>query len=79
MTDNVENLLLEHLKAIRADLGSLKADLKENTQRLGRVEVSLVSLRRDSIHVEEGQVEQDMRLDRLAERLERIERRLELS
>ncbi len=50
MSNSVENLLLEHLKAIRADIGTIKADLKENTTRLGRIEVAVAGLRRDIAH-----------------------------
>ena len=74
-----DNLILEMLRAIRAEIAGLRADLKENTQRLGRLEVSIAGLRRDSAHGEETQVEQEARMDRLARRIERIEKRLELS
>ncbi|MBW7902718.1 MAG: hypothetical protein H3C26_14650 [Rhodocyclaceae bacterium] len=79
MMSSVENLLLEHLKAIRADIGTIKADLKENTTRLGRIEVAVAGLRRDIAHNEEATAEQSLRIDRITERLERIERRLEIS
>ncbi len=79
MTDNVDNLLLEHLKAIRADIGTIKMDLKENTTRLGRIEVAVAGLRRDIAHNEEATAEQSLRIDRIADRVERIEKRLELS
>jgi septal ring factor EnvC (AmiA/AmiB activator) len=79
VTDNINNLLLEHLKAIRADVASLKADLKEAIVRMGRVEVSLSGLRRDMAHADEGLAEQSVRIDRISERIERIERRLDLA
>jgi len=75
---DMDNLLLEHLKVIRADIASIKADLKENTHRLGRVELAIAGLRRDLAHYEEGSAEQGLRMDRLAERIERIENRLDL-
>lgn len=79
MSDNVENLMLEHLKAIRADISSIKADLKENTSRLGRVELAIAGLRRDMAHYDEGSAEQSLRMDRIVDRIERIEKRLDLS
>jgi chromosome segregation ATPase len=79
MTDSIDNLLLEHLKAIRADIGTIKADLKENTTRLGRIEVAVAGLRRDIAHNEEATAEQSLRIDRINERIERIERRLEIA
>lgn len=45
--ENVDNLLLEHLKAIRADISVMKSDIKEHTQRLGRIEISISGLRRE--------------------------------
>ena len=29
MTDNVENLILEHLRALRANVSSIKADVRD--------------------------------------------------
>lgn len=74
----MDNLLLEHLKVISADIASIKADLKENTHRLGRVELAIAGMRRDLAYCEEGSAEQGLRMDRLAERIERIENRLDL-
>lgn len=79
MSDSTDLLLLEHLKAIRADIAGIKADLKENVRRLGRVEMALAGLRLDMAHHGEGMAERSLRLDRLAERIERIEKRLDLS
>ena len=38
MTDNVENLILEHLRAIRTDIGGIKDDVREIEQRLTGLE-----------------------------------------
>jgi septal ring factor EnvC (AmiA/AmiB activator) len=77
--ENIENLLLEHLKAIRADVALIKSDLKEQTHRLGRLEVSMSGLRRDMAFVDGTAAEQSVRMDRMSDRIERIERRLELA
>lgn len=79
MAEIDNGLLLEHLKRIQADLASIKATLAEHTARFGRLEVSIAGLRRDLAHGEEGSAEMSVRLDRLKERVERIERRLELT
>jgi chromosome segregation ATPase len=79
MTENVENPVPEHLRAIRGDIGRLSQKLDEHTQRLGRIEVAVSSLRRDIANNEESWAEQSIRIDRLAERIERIERRLEFN
>ncbi|MDS4022156.1 MAG: hypothetical protein RKR03_16900 [Candidatus Competibacter sp.] len=41
MADNVENLILEHLRAIRADIGGIKDDVREIKQRLTSLEAVL--------------------------------------
>lgn len=79
MSDEIENLVLEHLKAIQADIANIKSDLKEQGHRLGRMEMSLIDLRREVVNSDALSAEQGLRIDRLADRVERIERRLELS
>ena len=79
MTENVENLLLEHLKRFQAGQDRIERKLDEHTQRLGRIENKLASLRGGIGQGEEAWAEQSVRIDKLAERLDRIERRLEIS
>lgn len=79
MTDNVENLILEHLKRFQAGQDRIERRLEEMTTRLGNLEVSLATLRRDTAHGEETTALLSVRMDRMNERLDRIERRLELS
>ncbi|PKM06319.1 MAG: hypothetical protein CVV14_13060 [Gammaproteobacteria bacterium HGW-Gammaproteobacteria-4] len=78
MTDNVESLLLEHLKQFQGGLARIERKQDEAVTRLGRLEVAMAGLRRDVAHAEEGAAEGGVRVDRLAERIERIERRLDL-
>lgn len=78
MTDNMESLVLEQIKAIRADLAAVRDDLRELTHRTGRLELAIAGLRRDQAHFDESHAETSVRMDRLNERIERIERRLEL-
>jgi septal ring factor EnvC (AmiA/AmiB activator) len=78
MTDNVENLVLEHLRAISADIARMERKQDEVITRLGRLELAVAGLRRDMAHTDEAAAEQNVRMDHLAERVERIERRLEL-
>ncbi len=47
MTGNVENLILEHLRAIRADVAIVKDDVREVKQRLTSLEAGVAGLRRD--------------------------------
>ena len=38
MSDNIDNLVLEHLKAIRAETGTLSADMRDVKERLAELE-----------------------------------------
>ena len=78
MTDNVENLVLEHLRAIRGDIARMERKQDETITRLGRLELAVAGLRRDMAHTDEAAAEQGVRIDHLAERLDRVERRLNL-
>jgi uncharacterized coiled-coil protein SlyX len=79
MTEPTENLILEHLKRFQVELAAARDRDSEMLNRLGRLEIALAGLRRDVAHFDEGAAEQSLRMDRLAERVARIERRLELA
>jgi uncharacterized coiled-coil protein SlyX len=79
MTESIENLILEHLKRFQTELAAARDRDSEMLARLGRLEIAIAGLRRDMAHFDEGSAEQSLRLDRLAERVDRIERRLELA
>lgn len=79
MSENVENLMLEHLKAIRTDMREMREDIREVKMRIGQLDIGLAGLRREIAHAEEADAISGVRIDRLQERIERMERRLELS
>ena len=64
---NVENIILEQLRAIRADLADLKADTKT---RLLNIEQGIANLHQDSANLRSIVAEQSVRLDRIERRLE---------
>jgi chromosome segregation ATPase len=78
MTDKVDNLLLEHLKKIQAEQSAARDRDRELMTRLGQIETMIARIGRDNAHAYEEQVEDRHALDALKERLERIERRLEI-
>ncbi|MBL0088739.1 MAG: hypothetical protein IPP44_19545 [Ideonella sp.] len=78
MTEDISNLIVEHLKAIRAELASVKADTVEIKERLRSHDASIIELRRADVHVFEDQARHQVSIDALARRIERIEGRLEL-
>jgi hypothetical protein len=65
MSDAPQSLVLELLRAIRGDIGELKADMIEVNERLGDIERQYASLSR--------------RVDRVGGDVELIKRRLELT
>ena len=77
--ENVDNLILEHLRAIRTDISGMRDDIREVKQRISNVEVGIGSLKRDTADLYTENAAQHMRYDRLAERIEKIEKRLELT
>ena len=79
MVDSASNLILEHLKAIRAEIAAVKADTGEIKERLRSHDASINELRRSDVHVFEDQARQQVSLDALARRVDRIESRLELT
>ena len=78
MNGNVENLVLEHLRAIRAGMGRMEAQLVEVNARLLSVEKAVLKSRSDNLDTQEDVYSQQIQYDRLAERVGRIEKRLEL-
>lgn len=71
MADDINNLVLEHLRAMRSDIAGLRSDMEDVKHRLSSLEQQVAGLRADFAHY-------SARTDRLEERIARIERRLEL-
>lgn len=78
MTENIENLLLEHMKRFQLSIDRVDRRQEELIFRTSQLEQSLAGLRRDFAVSEAGVAGMSVRLDRMDQRLERIERRLEL-
>ena len=79
MADNVENLMLEHLKRFQATQDQTNHWLKELTTRQSETHAAVLSLRRDQVNDAEVIVHVQVQMDRVRERLQRIERRLDLT
>ena len=73
MTEETENLVLEHLRAIRSDIALLKSDLRalQAEQAAMRLELRAHTLRLD--HIVEDTAEIKVRLDRIERRLDLTE------
>lgn len=72
MDDDARSLVLEGLQHMRAQLGRVEEKVDTLISRVGLVERHVANF-----HVSE--VEQNVEADRIAKRLDRIERRLELN
>jgi hypothetical protein len=72
MTEETTNLALEHLRHIRAVVDGMRADMKHFIMRMGLAQRNIVSLQ-----VADGA--QNAEIDRINVRLDRIERRLQLT
>ena len=72
MTAEIESLVLEHLRAIRADIADLKREVIGNSVQLSAMGQQLAGL---TAAVYAGKSD----IDEIKRRLDRVERRLELS
>jgi len=79
MTENVENLLPEHLKRFQATLDRVERKLGELTGRTANLESGQASIIQHLGHLAAADAAQQLSTDHLGDRLDRIERRLELS
>ena len=83
MTENVENIVIEHLKALRSDVQTLRSEMhvefKDVKLRMSSVETAIVSMKHELADTRGDYVRQQVNIDALIERIQRIEKRLELS
>ncbi|RHW18753.1 hypothetical protein D1610_00900 [Sphingomonas gilva] len=79
MADNVENLMLEHLKRFQATLERIDQKLGELTIRQSETHAAVLGVRRDQVNDAEIAGHLQVQLDGVKDRLDRIERRLDLA
>ncbi|GHU03526.1 hypothetical protein FACS1894158_02130 [Betaproteobacteria bacterium] len=79
MNDNIENLLLEHMKKIQAELGAARERDVEIMSRLSGIEEGIARIGRNEASNYTDIIHDRHSIDRLNVRIERIERRLELA
>ena len=71
MTDETANLMIEMLKRIRASQERMELDIQDIKTRMTSLEITVAQMANQL-------AAQSLRLDRLEERISRIERRLDL-
>jgi hypothetical protein len=72
MLEETNNPVIEHLRHLRARVDGLRNDVGQVILRLGAIERHVAGL-----HISD--VDQNAQIDRIKSRLDRIERRLELT
>ncbi len=76
MTDNIDNIAIEHLKALRGELKDFRnkhnGDMADIKHRLTALKRGMGAVKRDDSDYYEGQVAQQITIDRLCERLDRF-------
>ena len=76
MSGGTDNLVLEMLRAIRGDIAEMRAEQREQRARIGAIERAVAHLEREQAEL---RAEIGARFDRVLDRLDRIERRLDLA
>lgn len=83
MSENVDNLILEQLRTLRNEMLAFRSEnqseFSEIKHRLTRVESSIASMRGENVGTQEDVYRQQGVIDQIKERLQRIEKRLEIA
>lgn len=76
MSENIDNLLIEHLRAIRTEIAKVKDDTNEIKMRLTSIDERLTLTEKGIANIHGDLSMLQIRMDKQAER---IEKRLELT
>ena len=79
MSENVENMVLEHLKRFQAPLDRVERKISELTGRVANLEGGQASIIQHLGHLAAADAAQQLSTDNVNDRLDRLERRLELA
>ena len=79
MSDNIENLLLEHMKRMQAEMAGIRQDTAEIKSRLGSIESGIARISQNEAGNYAEIIENRHMYYRLSDRVERLEKRLELA
>ena len=77
--ENVESLILEHLRHMRQRIDVIGDDVREVKHRLATVEATQGTILQHTGHLASSIAQQQVSFDRMSERIERIEKRLQLT
>ena len=76
--ENADNIIVGHQRPMHANIAAIKDDIRAVKTRITHVEAGIASLKRDAAHQYNESAAANARFDRLTERIEKIERRLDL-
>lgn len=83
MTEEIDHLLLEHLKALRNELRDFRNEFQSETEnlkhRMSALETAMINVKREVTAGDETDARHQVQIDQLVERIRRLEKRLELS
>ena len=81
--ENVDTSVIQHLKGLRSQVAAMRSDMqaefKDVKARLSHLDASMAGVRRDGALAAEDFARQQVSIDSLVERIQRIEKRLELA
>ena len=78
MSENIDNIVIEHLKRFQAGQERIERDLKEIKTRLSVLEAGQGSILQHIGHLSTSIAGQQVAIDHMSERIDRIEHRLQL-
>jgi predicted nucleic acid-binding Zn-ribbon protein len=83
MAEEIDKLLLEHLRALRNDLRDFRSDFHSEAEnlkhRMSALETAMINVKREVTAGDETDARHQVQIDQLVERIRRLEKRLELS
>ncbi len=77
--ESTDSVMLEHLRPMREKIDQMAGDMREVKHRLATVETTQGTILQHTGHLASGIAQQQVGFDRMSERIERIERRLQLA
>ncbi len=77
--EEIDNFIIEHLKTFQAGQERIERKLEELTRRLSNLEAGQASIIQHIGHLASADAQPQLSADGFNQRLERIERRLELA
>lgn len=77
--ENVENIMLEDLRHMRQRIDQTADDMREVKHRLATVEATQGTILQHTGHLASSIAQQQVSFDRKSERIEHIEKRLQLT